>query len=815
MLQRLLQNKSLRRTNFSKTQLIAFALVFGLIGWQIYRSFAASPLVATLESEQMVLPSGGSVITDGSASAGKAIDLSTNGTATGSVNFPSSVSSITVIAKAKNCHGSPSMSVSLDGTSLLTNTPVSSTAWSGYSFTPTSPINAGTHSLAISFSNDFTKSGGTPDKQCSRDLYLDVTNFYGPTPAPTPAPTVSLSATPTSVTAGASSTLTWNSTNATSCSASGAWSGSQPTAGSASTGALNQSSTYNLTCTGAGGSGSASVSVGVGAGATIKAATLAHNTDGNLSESDWNVTTPAVKSVIGTNNNVTTFGTLWDNTYLYVGIKVQDSSLKNDSINCWDDDSVEFYIDANNNAGSTYDSYDRQFSKRWNDSNLCSGANVSGMLHAFANITGGYSVELAIPWSSLGVTPTTGMTIGLDVGNNDDDDGAGRDSQAVWNGTDQNYRDPSGFGKLSLSGTPLAGPGGGTPPPSISAGRFGYSAHILRMSDPQAYTQLVASGGGKTVRDDFAWSSIEPSVKGSFNWSGPDNIVRLTANAGLDINAMAGYAPTWATGCSGTDKCGPRNPADYADFVRQIALRYGRNGTFWTANPGIPKRPLAAIEVWNEPNIEFWINTNPASYTLMLKAGYSAIKSVDPTIVVVSAGLAPTGGYNDVDCNNVADSGYNGSTKMNPLNFLQAMYANGAAGFFDALGWHPYNFPGNGTATGMLAYHPCSAWSQMNSTPISVRSLMSANGDSAKKVWATELGAPTGGTPGAVSESAQADLAAQGMSLWKSYSWAGNYYWYDLRNDCTNSADRECFFGAVRYDNSLKPAYNALKNAWQ
>ena len=81
--------------------------------------------------------------------------------------------------------------------------------------------------------------------------------------APTAVPTVSLAANPTSVTSGGNSMLAWSSTNATSCSASGAWSGAKATAGNQSTGALNASGNYSLTCSGSEGSASASATVTV------------------------------------------------------------------------------------------------------------------------------------------------------------------------------------------------------------------------------------------------------------------------------------------------------------------------------------------------------------------------------------------------------------------------------------------------------------------------------------------------------------------------------------------------------------------------
>jgi PKD repeat protein len=82
----------------------------------------------------------------------------------------------------------------------------------------------------------------------------------GGTPDPV---TLTVTASPGSVTAGQASTLNWSSTGADSCSASGAWTGSKPTSGSQSTGPLDASRTYQLTCTGAGGSQTRSASVAV------------------------------------------------------------------------------------------------------------------------------------------------------------------------------------------------------------------------------------------------------------------------------------------------------------------------------------------------------------------------------------------------------------------------------------------------------------------------------------------------------------------------------------------------------------------------
>ncbi|MGE5558482.1 MAG: sugar-binding protein [Bacillota bacterium] len=125
--------------------------------------------------------------------------------------------------------------------------------------------------------------------------------------------------------------------------------------------------------------------------------------DGNLNESNWNINTSVAKTILGTPNNTVTFGALWNSSNLYVGAKVLDSSLRNDSTNAWDDDSVEIYLDANHNHGTSYDSYDRQIVKGYNDTGIwINTGNTAGLTHGWAAVAGGYSTEVAIFWSSLG-----------------------------------------------------------------------------------------------------------------------------------------------------------------------------------------------------------------------------------------------------------------------------------------------------------------------------------------------------------------------------------------------------------------------------
>jgi hypothetical protein len=234
---------------------IIFVIVFISIGaFFVFHSFAATPIVASIQAENMALPSGATVISDSSASGGKAVQMTQGQSSlTGKINLPTAATSFGVTARAGGTCASVEMKASIDGITYIKETRVKGTSYSTIS-TGAINLNAGSHTLSIKLDN--------PNNLCKHQLIVDVTNFYGPV-VPPPTPTVTISATPVSIASGQSSTLNWSSTNVTSCTASGAWSGTKQLSGTQSTGALNASSLYTLSCTGAGGSATQTAAVTV------------------------------------------------------------------------------------------------------------------------------------------------------------------------------------------------------------------------------------------------------------------------------------------------------------------------------------------------------------------------------------------------------------------------------------------------------------------------------------------------------------------------------------------------------------------------
>ncbi len=273
----------------------------------------------------------------------------------------------------------------------------------------------------------------------------------------------------------------------------------------------------------------------------VDATATSHTVDGQLNESDWNLSSSLTKSTVGTNNNTSTFGVMWDNTYLYLGAKILDSSLRNDSgTSCYNDDSVEFYIDPNNDGGTAYDSTDKQITQRWNDSGICGlQGSTPGVLHGWANITGGYTVEIAVPWSSLGVTPSSGMNLGIDICNNDDDDGGSAEIQTCWNAAGNDSQNPSAFGHMSLSGTPISPPPPPPPPPPPSNSWLAANSpfNTLIPSNPSVtfnYNSGPLAGIGGINLNSYTWGVA------IF-----DQLTNLPTNNLTQVSWACGTNPCW------------------------------------------------------------------------------------------------------------------------------------------------------------------------------------------------------------------------------------------------------------------------------
>ncbi|MBI4631168.1 MAG: hypothetical protein HY740_05535, partial [Chloroflexi bacterium] len=152
----------------------------------------------------------------------------------------------------------------------------------------------------------------------------------------------------------------------------------------------------------------------------------------------------------------------------------------------------------------------------------------------------------------------------------------------------------------------------------------------------------------------------------------------------------------------------PIDPNRFASLAAEFAKRYGNR--------------IDHYQILDEPNlISAWgANPNPAEYTRILQASYSAIKKVDPASTVLLAALAPT---IETGPKNISD-----------ILYLKQLYDLGAKDYFDAVAAKPYGF---NTSPLDRAVDP----NILNfSHIILLREEMLKHGDEKKFLWASEFG---------------------------------------------------------------------------
>jgi len=133
------------------------------------------------------------------------------------------------------------------------------------------------------------------------------------------------------------------------------------------------------------------------------------------------------------------FRELYDNDNLYVLVDINDSSLRNDSANAYQDDSVEIYVDGDNTkAAPGLSGNNRQYTFGWNATDIQGvNTNITGIVFAQTNTPTGWRIEIKMPWQSLkGTSAPVGKLVGVDCFYNDDDDGLDtRERQMGWHST--------------------------------------------------------------------------------------------------------------------------------------------------------------------------------------------------------------------------------------------------------------------------------------------------------------------------------------------------------------------------------------------
>lgn len=301
----------------------------------------------------------------------------------------------------------------------------------------------------------------------------------------------------------------------------------------------------------------------------------------------------------------------------------------------------------------------------------------------------------------------------------------------------------------------------------------------------QKRISLMKAAGIDFVRTTFAWSLIE-KTPGAYDFERVDLAVELAEKNGITLLAMLTHTPKWATPI-----------ADHLDawlaYVEATVKRYPQV-RYW--------------EVFNEPDLEhYWGGPrDPATYARLLRLTYAKIKSIDPSLLVVSGAASSA---------NDASGGYN--------PYAERVFAAGVAGAFDAYGIHPYRWPHAPEESVYAANIRRPNKLTLEGVIEKYLALMAAHGSGDRPLWITEAGVTTyPGTLGpdgkrttkrlnlGATEEEQAQFLPRSILLAFQYG-ASTWMWFTAQTAERDPEDIEDWFGIIRPDFTPRPAYYALK----
>lgn len=315
-----------------------------------------------------------------------------------------------------------------------------------------------------------------------------------------------------------------------------------------------------------------------------------------------------------------------------------------------------------------------------------------------------------------------------------------------------------------------------TVPPSQAGFALGSPDNYATDAVVKRNFDLMAAANAGYIRIAAFWYEIE-QYKGLYNFATTDRMVDMALARNQKVLLLLRSPPRWETGAPDTDRFAA-NAADFQNIAYQIMKHY------------IPKG-IDAIEILNEENMTGGTHdTSAVTYVAKaLKPGYAGAKQASGElgvpITVLFGGLAG------------AITSGNGNYAA--TEYLTAAYAAGAKGNFDALADHPYCWP--------TVSASCFGMTQA----AGLAAIMQNNGDGAKKIWATEAGAPTGGSSRAVSEAQQSTIVDQYFDYWFTLPYAGPLFWFTERDYCTKCSGEDNNYGLWRDSYVMKPGFAAFK----
>ncbi|MHB8130526.1 MAG: sugar-binding protein, partial [Mobilitalea sp.] len=179
--------------------------------------------------------------------------------------------------------------------------------------------------------------------------------------------------------------------------------------------------------------------------------------DGTIDDA-WKAAGTVIPTVLSSSNVLTTgeFHVLWDDNALYSLFIVTDSVLNKASVNTYEQDSIEVFLDELNDKAISYQSDDVHYRVNYENTPSTDAGNSDRFLSATSPLkdasgnTIGYIVETSLTWSSA---PKNDVTMGFDLQINDADaSGMRLGTVNIFDEEGTAWSTPSSMGEIILKG---------------------------------------------------------------------------------------------------------------------------------------------------------------------------------------------------------------------------------------------------------------------------------------------------------------------------------------------------------------------------
>ena len=228
---------------------------------------------------------------------------------------------------------------------------------------------------------------------------------------------------------------------------------------------------------------------------------------------------------------------LWDNENLYVQVTVKDAVLDATADAAHEKDSVEIFIDENNNKSTSYEEDDKQYRINYLNEHTFNGTNcVEENITSNVTLTeDGYVIEAAIKWTHEQVK--SGTKIGLEIQINDAKGGKRAGTVSWADTTGMGWSSPAVFGTVVLfdkdakedkpgeseTETPTEKPGESeTEAPTQDDKHVGNSVLDRINNGDKIIIEKVEAGKGSYLPNDFVTALIDKGSQLILELTGAD-----------------------------------------------------------------------------------------------------------------------------------------------------------------------------------------------------------------------------------------------------------------------------------------------------